>query len=162
MPSAVVLGTEIFDRFLDENNLRAYALASTDDAELTREFIENGIFPEDLLGQLAAFLDLIKAPLAVRSSQDLDLVVDDDLLLAFCLLRKERLLVFQLAQLFDHLVPLGLFGLALLFERLLGLFGLLIFIKDLGQVYVSQLVFLRARHAGKEPQREHHCHHHCH
>lgn len=72
VPSAVVLGTEIFDRFLDENNFRKFALESTDDAELTRRFIENGTFPQDLLGQLAAFLDMIRTPLAVRSSSLLE------------------------------------------------------------------------------------------
>jgi CheY-like chemotaxis protein len=72
VPSAVVLGTEIFDRFLDENNLRKFALESADDAELTRKFIESGTFPQDLLGQLAAFLDLIRTPLAVRSSSLLE------------------------------------------------------------------------------------------
>jgi len=72
VPSAVVLGTEIFDRFLDENNLRKFALESADDAELTRRFIESGTFPQDLLGQLAAFLDLIRTPLAVRSSSLLE------------------------------------------------------------------------------------------
>ncbi|MBN2243817.1 MAG: histidine kinase [Acidobacteria bacterium] len=72
VPSAVVLGTEIFDRFLDENNFRKFALESEDDAELTRKFIESGIFPQDLLGQLAAFLGLIRTPLAVRSSSMLE------------------------------------------------------------------------------------------
>jgi CheY-like chemotaxis protein len=72
VPPAIVLGTEVFDRFLDENNLRRYALQSTDDAELTRKFIESGVFPEDLLGQLSAFLNLVRNPLAVRSSSLLE------------------------------------------------------------------------------------------
>jgi CheY-like chemotaxis protein len=71
VPPAVVLGTELFDRFLDENNLRKFALESTDDIEITRRFIE-GIFPEDLLGNLAAFLHLIREPLAIRSSSMLE------------------------------------------------------------------------------------------
>ena len=37
-----------------------------------RTFIEVGIFPEDLLGDLAAFLHLIREPLAVRSSSMLE------------------------------------------------------------------------------------------
>jgi CheY-like chemotaxis protein len=71
VPPAVVLGTELFDRFLDENNLRKFALESTDDIEITRRFLE-GVFPEDLLGDLAAFLHLIREPLAVRSSSMLE------------------------------------------------------------------------------------------
>lgn len=72
VPPAIVLGTDLFDRFLDENNLRKFALESTDDVEITRKFIESGIFPEDLLGDLAAFLHLTRTPLAVRSSSMLE------------------------------------------------------------------------------------------
>jgi CheY-like chemotaxis protein len=72
VPPAIVLGTDLFDRFLDENNLRKFALESTDDVEITRRFIETGIFPEDLFGDLAAFLHLIREPLAVRSSSMLE------------------------------------------------------------------------------------------
>lgn len=72
VPPAIVLGTDLFDRFLDENNLRRFALECTDDAEITRKFVDSGIFPEDLLGDLAAFLDLIRVPLAVRSSSMLE------------------------------------------------------------------------------------------
>jgi CheY-like chemotaxis protein len=71
VPPAVVLGAELFDRFLDANNLRKFALECTDDKEITRRFLE-AIFPEDLLGDLAAFLHLIRTPLAVRSSSMLE------------------------------------------------------------------------------------------
>lgn len=71
VPPAVVLGTDIFDRFLDDNNLRQFALACTDDVEITKRFVA-GIFPEDILGHLAAFLHLIREPLAVRSSSMLE------------------------------------------------------------------------------------------
>jgi len=72
IPPAVVLGTDVFDAFLDENNLREFALQSTDDVEITRRFLETKKFPEDILGDLAAFLDLVKEPLAVRSSSLLE------------------------------------------------------------------------------------------
>jgi CheY-like chemotaxis protein len=72
VPPAVVLGTDVFDRFIDENNLRAFALNSTDDAEITRRFLTARSFPEEILGDLAAFLDLIPTPLAVRSSSLLE------------------------------------------------------------------------------------------
>jgi CheY-like chemotaxis protein len=72
VPPAVVIGTDLFDRFLDENNLRKFALECTDNAEITRRFIETGIFPEDLLGDLASFLHLVREPLAVRSSSMLE------------------------------------------------------------------------------------------
>jgi CheY-like chemotaxis protein len=72
VPPAIVLGTDIFDRFLDANNLRKYALESADDVELTGKFLETGVFPEELFGHLAAFLHLIRTPLAVRSSSLLE------------------------------------------------------------------------------------------
>jgi len=72
VPPGIVLGTDVFDKFVDDNNLRSFALNSTDDAEITRRFIEARIFPEEVLGDLAAFLDLIRDPLAVRSSSLLE------------------------------------------------------------------------------------------
>jgi CheY-like chemotaxis protein len=72
VPPAVVLGTDIFDRFLNDNNLLKFALESADDVAVTQRFLEAGIFPEGLLGNLAAFLHLIREPLAVRSSSMLE------------------------------------------------------------------------------------------
>ncbi|MGA7838710.1 MAG: PEP/pyruvate-binding domain-containing protein [Ignavibacteriaceae bacterium] len=72
VPSAVVLGTNVFDQFLEENNLRKFALSCNDDEEITRRFLEAERFPEDILGELAAFLDIIHSPLAVRSSSLLE------------------------------------------------------------------------------------------
>jgi CheY-like chemotaxis protein len=72
VPPAVVLGTDVFDQFLEENDLRNFALSSTDDQEITRRFLEAKKFPEEILGELAAFLDLIHEPLAVRSSSLLE------------------------------------------------------------------------------------------
>ena len=72
MPPAVVIGTEVFDQFIDENNLRKFALNGSDDEEITRRFLEAEKFPEEILAELAAFLDLVHAPLAVRSSSLLE------------------------------------------------------------------------------------------
>ena len=71
VPPAVVIGAEIFDQFLDRNNLRKFALESRDDAEITRRFL-NGVFPDEPLGDLAAFMTLVREPLAVRSSSVLE------------------------------------------------------------------------------------------
>ena len=72
VPAAVVIGTEIFDQFLDTNNLRSFALNCDDDSEITKRFLEAERFPEDILGDLAAFLQIIHTPLAVRSSSLLE------------------------------------------------------------------------------------------
>jgi len=72
VPPGVVIGTDVFDIFLDENNLRNIALNCDDDLEITRRFVEADKFPEEILADLAAFLDLIREPLAVRSSSLLE------------------------------------------------------------------------------------------
>lgn len=72
VPAAVVIGTEIFDQFLDNNNLRSFALNCNNDAEITKRFLEAEIFPEDILAELAGFLQIIHSPLAVRSSSLLE------------------------------------------------------------------------------------------
>jgi CheY-like chemotaxis protein len=72
VPSAVVLTTNVFDDFLELNNLRRFALHCENDEEITKRFLEASKFPEDILGELAAFLDIINCPLAVRSSSLLE------------------------------------------------------------------------------------------
>jgi|WetSurSiteA1Bulk_404760.scaffolds.fasta_scaffold00803_5 CheY-like chemotaxis protein len=72
VPPAVVLATNVFDDFLEMNNLRSFALHCDDDEEITQKFLEASKFPEDILGELAAFLDIIRSPLAVRSSSLLE------------------------------------------------------------------------------------------
>jgi CheY-like chemotaxis protein len=72
VPPAVVIATEVFDQFIDDNNLRSFALNCNDDSEITKRFLEAEKFPEDILGDLAAFLQIIHSPLAVRSSSLLE------------------------------------------------------------------------------------------
>jgi CheY-like chemotaxis protein len=72
VPTAVVVGTNVFDQFLEDNNLRNFALGCDNDEEITRRFLEAEKFPEDILGELAAFLDIVHSPLAVRSSSLLE------------------------------------------------------------------------------------------
>jgi CheY-like chemotaxis protein len=72
VPAAVVIGTDVFDQFLEENNLKEIAFTSTDDHDITRAFLEAPRFPESVLGELAAFLDIVRTPLAVRSSSLLE------------------------------------------------------------------------------------------
>ncbi len=72
VPSGIVLGTDVFDVFLDENNLRNFALNCIDDVEIIKKFLNTEKFPEDILGDLAAFLNMVHDPLAVRSSSLLE------------------------------------------------------------------------------------------
>jgi CheY-like chemotaxis protein len=71
VPPTLVLTTEIFDRFLNENGLLDLALHSDDDAEISRRFLQAS-FPISLLDNLLAFLAAVHYPLAVRSSSLLE------------------------------------------------------------------------------------------
>jgi len=72
IPPAVVIGTDVFDRFLDENNLRNYALSTSDDQKILEAFLNAQKFPQEVVSQLSDFLDLVHEPLAVRSSSLLE------------------------------------------------------------------------------------------
>ena len=72
VPSAVVIATDVYDRFLSRNNLEFFALKCTDDNELNRKFAEAPYFPEDIVQKLTEFLDINREPLAVRSSSLLE------------------------------------------------------------------------------------------
>jgi CheY-like chemotaxis protein len=71
VPEAVVLGTDVFDRFLDENRLRDFSIRCDDDAEIARRF-EAASFPEEAGRDVAAYLEVAGHPLAVRSSSLLE------------------------------------------------------------------------------------------
>ena len=72
VPPAVILGTDVFDQFLDDNNLREFALRCTDDTEITHRFLGAKKFPRKISRQLIEFLDIVREPLAVRSSSLLE------------------------------------------------------------------------------------------
>ena len=71
VPPSVVLATDMFDRFLNENNLLDFAIGSSDDAEILRRFLEASL-PASLRDDLLAFLAEVHYPLAVRSSSLLE------------------------------------------------------------------------------------------
>ncbi|MGA9529573.1 MAG: PEP/pyruvate-binding domain-containing protein [Terriglobales bacterium] len=71
VPPALVLSTDVFDRFLAENNLLEFAIHCDDDAEIERRFLESPL-PAFLRDDLLAFLQEVTFPLAVRSSSLLE------------------------------------------------------------------------------------------
>ena len=71
VPTSAVLGTDIFDRFLDDNDLRWFAIECEDNALIHRHF-QNAPFPADAAQDVAAFLQKATWPLAVRSSSLLE------------------------------------------------------------------------------------------
>ncbi len=71
VPPAVVLGTDVFDEFLERDGLRAFALDTADEAEISRRFVEADL-PAAAVSDLAALVDAVRYPLAVRSSSLLE------------------------------------------------------------------------------------------
>jgi CheY-like chemotaxis protein len=71
IPTTAVLGTDVFDFFLDANDLRSFAIDCQDDDELWRRFRDLP-FPEEAERDLSAFLEKVRQPLAVRSSSLLE------------------------------------------------------------------------------------------
>ena len=72
VPSAVVIGTEVFDKFMADNDLESFAFNESDDLKITKRFLCADKFPEDIKQKLYEFLEIVKEPLAVRSSSQLE------------------------------------------------------------------------------------------
>jgi Pyruvate phosphate dikinase, AMP/ATP-binding domain len=71
VPPSAVVGTEVFDTFLEENGLLEFALRESDDRTILRRFLAAHL-PKDVVSDLAAFLDAVHYPVAVRSSSLLE------------------------------------------------------------------------------------------
>ncbi len=71
VPPTVVVATDMFDRFLAENNLLDFAIHATDEAEIQQRFLE-ATLPASLVEDLRAYLTEARYPLAVRSSSLLE------------------------------------------------------------------------------------------
>ena len=71
IPKTLVLCTDIFDEFMDTNDLYGVALSDLSDDDILQAFLR-GRLPQRLLGDLEAFMEVVKAPLAIRSSSLLE------------------------------------------------------------------------------------------
>jgi len=71
IPRTVVLCTDIFDEYMEKNDLYPVALSDTADEEILERFLSAAL-PERLFEDLQAFLETIKAPVAIRSSSLLE------------------------------------------------------------------------------------------
>ena len=71
VPPSVIITTDIFDQFLDTNELRDLALNSTDEKEINRRFLEADL-PTQVEWWLRGMLQKVTYPLAVRSSSLLE------------------------------------------------------------------------------------------
>lgn len=71
IPKTVVLCTDVFDEFMDSNELYQVALSDMPDEEILRYFLHARL-PARLMGDLMAFLDVVQTPVAIRSSSLLE------------------------------------------------------------------------------------------
>lgn len=71
IPKTVVLCTDIFDEFMDSNNLYQIALQDLPDEQILKYFLK-ATLPIRLIEDLVAFFDVVKTPIAIRSSSLLE------------------------------------------------------------------------------------------
>lgn len=71
IPRTVVLSTDVFDDFMEENNLYHVALSDRPDEEIMQEFVEARL-PFRIHEDLLAFINVVKNPIAIRSSSLLE------------------------------------------------------------------------------------------
>lgn len=71
IPKTVVICTDIFDEFMETNELYPVALSDVDDETILKYFLRTSL-PARLIEDLMAFFDVVKSPIAVRSSSLLE------------------------------------------------------------------------------------------
>lgn len=71
IPKTVVLCTDIFDEFMDTNNLYQIALSDAGDDDILRHFLRAKL-PDRLVEDFFAFFEVVKSPIAIRSSSLLE------------------------------------------------------------------------------------------
>ncbi|MCB0216613.1 MAG: histidine kinase [Chloroflexi bacterium] len=71
VPHSAVLGTAVFDAFVAQDDLLAFALRENDDQAILDRF-QAASLPESIIADLRDFLEQVRYPLAVRSSSLLE------------------------------------------------------------------------------------------
>lgn len=71
IPRTVVIATDVFDEFMEENNLYRIALQDVSDKEILDAFL-SGRIPVRVHKDLYAFLSVVTGPVAIRSSSLLE------------------------------------------------------------------------------------------
>ncbi len=71
IPRTVVLCTDIFDEFMEDNRLHQVALSDLPDEEILRHFV-NARLPFRIHEDLYTFITVVKSPIAIRSSSLLE------------------------------------------------------------------------------------------
>ncbi len=71
IPKTVVLCTDLFDEFMDNNNLYQIALSDATDEEILDHFLKAQL-PDSLIADFFTFFEATRSPIAVRSSSLLE------------------------------------------------------------------------------------------
>ncbi|MFH1936039.1 MAG: PEP/pyruvate-binding domain-containing protein [Bacteroidota bacterium] len=71
IPRTVVLGTDVFDEFMEENNLYEVALSNRSDQEILENFVKSKL-PFKIHEDLYSFISCHNNPIAIRSSSLLE------------------------------------------------------------------------------------------
>ena len=71
IPKTVVLCTDVFDQFMEQNNLYQIALSDASDEEILQHFLKAQL-PDSLIADFFTFFEATKSPIAIRSSSLLE------------------------------------------------------------------------------------------
>lgn len=71
IPKTVVLCTDIFDEFMESNNLYQIALSDASDEEILQHFLRAQL-PDSLIADFFTFFEATRSPIAIRSSSLLE------------------------------------------------------------------------------------------
>ncbi len=71
IPRTVVLGTDVFDEFMEDNELYKIALSDSSDEEILQKFVSARL-PFRIHENLHTFISVVKKPIAIRSSSLLE------------------------------------------------------------------------------------------
>ncbi len=71
VPPTTIIATDLFDAFMDRNDLRRVAYGEVEDETIASAFLDAAL-PDGLVEDLRAFLEQVRYPLAVRSSSLLE------------------------------------------------------------------------------------------
>jgi hypothetical protein len=71
IPRTVVLSTDVFDEFMENNNLYRIALSQAPDEEILNAFVDARL-PSHVWQELYALISIVSKPIAIRSSSKLE------------------------------------------------------------------------------------------
>ena len=78
VPRSFVVGSEVFEKFIEQNDLYSFISHGPSEAEIAKKFVESEL-PEEIQDNLRVLTVYIKCPLAVRSSS----ILEDSRILPF-------------------------------------------------------------------------------